>query len=65
VADLDWVDRTAALYSAVREHSKSEPERTHGRLSKLLDVVMTERVREVGLDQSLEDLRQVIHKVGA
>ena len=59
-----WIWRTATTYTMLQKHVEAPTERGRRRLTTFLDIVLTERVREVGVDQAFDELNKVFHKVG-
>jgi len=55
-----WVSRTAETYRALRAVPDEDPSRP--RLAAFLDVATSERMRKVGIDQTITELNEVIHK---
>jgi hypothetical protein len=58
----DWVSRTSAAYRALNEDPEASSERGRRRLVAFLDLTMNARVREVGPERAMRDLREVIHR---
>jgi hypothetical protein len=57
-----WVSRTAKAYKALNEHEEAASEKGRRRLTTFLDLVMTERLREVGTGQTISEVQEVLHR---